>query len=131
MTPIDRRCDEQLQRRVRATLDAAAGRFPSLEDVAQQMCVSARTLKRRLRKRGLSYRRLLADTRLSRGAELLAQPGLSLEVVAGRLGYSSGANFSRAFRRWAGVSPGRYRKQSAPAQGRNAPAALWTSHCPE
>lgn len=122
-TTIDRRCDEQFQRRVRVALGVPAARFPSLLEVAGALCVSARTLKRRLRKRGLSYRRLLDEVRLSRGVELLAQPGLSLEAIAIHTGYSSGANFSRAFRRWAGVPPGRFRQQRAAPAGVDTAAA--------
>jgi len=113
LTAIDRRCDEQFHRCVRAALETPADRFPSLIEVAGTLCVSARTLKRRLRKRGLSYRRLLDEVRLSRGAQLLGQPGLSLEAIAIRIGYSSGANFSRAFRRWAGTAPGHFRQVGA------------------
>lgn len=126
LTAIDRRCDEQFHRCVRTALETSPERYPSLAEVAGGLCVSARTLKRRLRKRGLSYRRLLDEVRLSRGAQLLAQPGLSLETIALRTGYSSGANFSRAFRRWAGVAPGRFRQQQRPhaAPGGEAPRLI-------
>lgn len=94
-----------------SALEAPAPLRLSLRDVAVRMCVSSRTLKRRLKREGLSYRRLLEDVRLGHAIQLMNRPELSLEAVASLVGYSNTGNFSRAFRRWAGVSPGRFRQQ--------------------
>lgn len=104
---------EALASQVRTELEAQGG-YPSLQQMAGKLCVSARTLKRHLRGAGASYREVLDSVRMRRAAELLRLPGLSMEAIAERLGYSSSANFSRAFRRWAGITPGLYRGQGAP-----------------
>ena len=58
-----------------------------------------------------------------RAMMLLASPGLSIKTVAERLGYSNVANFSRAFQRWTGMSPGEHRTMRRP-ESRPAPRRL-------
>ncbi|AXQ28529.1 AraC family transcriptional regulator [Solimonas sp. K1W22B-7] len=85
------------------------GTIAPLGEVAERLCVSARTLKRRLRQDGLTYRAVVDAIRLKRSLEFLRHRGLSVEYIAEKLGYSSAANFTRAFRRWTGSPPHTYR----------------------
>lgn len=82
----------------------------SLEDVAAEMHLSGRTLKRKLAENGATYTGVLDERRREAALLLLHAPDSSIESVAARLGYSDVANFSRAFRRWTGASPGAYRR---------------------
>lgn len=111
MTPLQSRNAPQLALRIRAELEAQKGDYPTLQQVAGKFCLSARTLKRRLRDAGASYSELLDGVRLLHAQELLQLKGLTLEAVAAQLGYSSSGNFSRAFRRWTGKRPGSFRTQ--------------------
>lgn len=96
--------------RVRAALRPATdGGYPALDDVAARLCVSARTLKRRLQQQGTSYLLLLEERRRRDAHELLEHSTLTLEQIALRLGYVNPANFTRAFRLWTGEPPSRYR----------------------
>ena len=52
----------------------------------------------------------LSFWRIQQARGLLAQQNWSLEVVAERVGYESPAAFSRVFKKWAGNSPGAYRR---------------------
>lgn len=52
----------------------------------------------------------LTRLRMQKAATLLRE-GASLEVASRLTGYASDASFSHAFRQWAGVAPGAYRKQ--------------------
>jgi AraC-like DNA-binding protein len=79
--------------------------FPSLEKVAASLHVSPRTLKRQLAAEGASFSGLVEKERQERAMLLLGTPGISVKDVAGRLGYSNVANFSRAFHRWTGKKP--------------------------
>ncbi|MDR3416802.1 MAG: AraC family transcriptional regulator [Nevskia sp.] len=108
------RTDDTLQR-VRAALVNEQNNYPPLEAVAKRLCMSTRTLVRRLGDHGTHYRDLLDEARHRDSLRLLEDPTLSLEVVASRLGYSSAANFSRAFRGWTGTSPGSFRDSMAAA----------------
>jgi AraC-like DNA-binding protein len=67
-------------------------------------------LKRRLAEEGSDYTTLLDEHRHGRALSLLASPESTIDAVAERLGYSDVANFSRAFRRWTGVTPAAWRK---------------------
>ncbi|MRG93071.1 AraC family transcriptional regulator [Polyangium spumosum] len=101
--------DDRTAARVRELLPLPEG-YRSLEEIAQQIGVSPRTLKRRLADAGTSYSDLLDDLRRERAMLLLRDESLSREQIAERLGYSDAANFARAFRRWTGKTPGMLRK---------------------
>lgn len=97
--------------RVRALLyDSGSEGYPGVEQAAARLFMSVRTLKRRLHQHGLSYRVLVQEARFRKSQRMLRNTDLSVGEIATRLGYRSPANFTRAFRNWAGVSPGAYRK---------------------
>jgi AraC-like DNA-binding protein len=96
--------------RVRALVLKRDEGVRSVDEVASEMHVSARTLKRKLASAGVTYTDVLDEQRREAALLLLRSPTLSLDDVAEQLGYSDVANFSRAFRRWTGVSPGAYRR---------------------
>jgi AraC-like DNA-binding protein len=108
--------------RVRRALGGEHG-FRSLDEVAAHVRVSARTLKRRLAERGISFSALLDEARRERAMILLQSPRVSLEEAADRLGYSSLSNFVRAFHRWTGETPAAYRRArtSVPPAAGSAP----------
>jgi AraC-like DNA-binding protein len=62
----------------------------------------------------------LARARFDVASSLLADPEQQIIDIASRLGYSDPANFSRAFRRYAGVSPRDYRLALGPERRRGA-----------
>jgi AraC-like DNA-binding protein len=85
------------------------GGFRALPEVAKRLHVSTRTLKRRLAAEGARFSQILDDERRTRALLLLRDRERSLDEIADRLGYSDAANFTRAFRRWTGRPPGRFR----------------------
>ncbi|HET8881984.1 MAG TPA: AraC family transcriptional regulator ligand-binding domain-containing protein [Solimonas sp.] len=97
-----------LQRQIVAALQDGE---PALEQIAAKLGSSSRSLYRRLLERGLTYKRVLADTRFELARGYLADAKLSLPEIALLLGYSEQSAFTRAFRNWAGETPLRYRKQ--------------------
>ena len=101
---------QEILARVRGAVGRTNGGFRSLEEVASGLHISARTLKRRLAARGVTYSHLLEEQRREKALLLLRTPSLSLDEVAEQLGYSDTSNFRRAFRRWTGVSPATYRR---------------------
>ena len=82
----------------------------NLDQTAGALGLSARTLQRRLSEQGLSYSRLLAEMRFLKARELI-QRQEKISDVALRLGYADAGSFTRAFERWAGMSPRQYRKR--------------------
>jgi AraC-like DNA-binding protein len=85
---------------------------PRIQVVARAARCSVRTLQRHLHAAGLSYSRLIEDVRLSAAADSLRAPGPKLVDIAFDAGYSDQANFTRAFRRWAGIPPSQFRWMS-------------------
>ncbi|KAF0804759.1 AraC family transcriptional regulator [Alcanivorax xiamenensis] len=94
---------------VRRIILARSGRFPGVEEVASELHMSSRTLKRKLQQLGTSYQTLLDDLRKGLAVEYLSQSRRSVDDIAAALGYSDASNFARAFRRWTGKSPSDYR----------------------
>jgi len=103
--------EEALTARVRTVLTAGKDRLPTLEEVADTLHVSTRTLKRRLQEEGRNFRALVDHVLRERATQMLQEEGLSVSEVAFRLGYNDVSNFSRAFRRWTGQSPSDFRKE--------------------
>jgi AraC-like DNA-binding protein len=86
---------------------------PTQEEVASRLCMSSRTLQRRLDEEGASFVDLLRELRLDIARRSLQDPGRSIQEVAYQLGYSESSTFSRAFKRWTGHSPQSFRAQCA------------------
>jgi len=82
---------------------------PSIASVSKAAGVSVRTFQRRLAFAGLDYTELLKQTRFDLAVSLLRNTTIPVAEVAEELGYSDPANFTRAFRRRAGVSPKAFR----------------------
>ncbi|MFT7772159.1 AraC family transcriptional regulator [Roseateles sp.] len=78
---------------------------PSQQQMASQVNVSERTLRRRLAERETSFRALRDDTRLLRARDLLAHTTMTIAEVAQALGYADARSFRRAFKRWTGQLP--------------------------
>jgi len=106
-----RRSGAQLPERVLAVLAAGEGTCPGQREVAERLCMSPRTLKRQLQRQGLRFRDLRERVLRQRAEQLLGGTRLPVDQVALQVGYSSGANFSRAFNRWQGQAPGQFRQR--------------------
>jgi AraC-like DNA-binding protein len=83
----------------------------SLDSIAADLRISARTLRRRLNELGASFQGVLEEVRRARAISYLVETDQGIERVAGFLGYRDPANFRRAFRRWTGAAPADYRRQ--------------------
>ncbi|WOJ94754.1 AraC family transcriptional regulator [Congregibacter variabilis] len=97
---------------VQRTLLQSSYGFPSLEQMAKTLGLSPRTMRRQLRHAGFSYSELLTRVKSQWADELLSNHELSIDHIAEILGYVETTNFRRAYRRWKGMSPSQYRRQS-------------------
>lgn len=95
---------------VRDHLLRQPGRMPDMETIAAALCLTSRTLRRRLNDEGVSFRSLLDEVRATLAVEMLRQPQLTLDDIAERLGYAEAASFILAFKRWKGVPPSAVRR---------------------
>lgn len=80
----------------------------SLNEVAEIVHLHPRTLQRRLQGTGATYQQVLDEARFRVATALLKLPGGTATEVGRAVGYSDLSSFSRAFRRYAGVSPQQY-----------------------
>ncbi len=85
---------------------------PHREQIAEMLCVSERTLQRRLSEEGTSFAEIVDAHRRERAEQLLAQGRLSVSEMAFELGFSDPSNFYRACKRWFGLSPASFRAAS-------------------
>lgn len=92
----------------------ASGRT-SVQDAARDLCVSTRTLQRRLSEEGTSFQAELLATRKKLANHYLTQTKLSTAEIAFLLGYSEQNSFYRAFHEWSGSSPERARQDASRA----------------
>jgi AraC-like DNA-binding protein len=97
---------------VRQALLASTRNLPGLREIAATQHVSSRTLIRRLRRAGTSYKAIREDVRKTLAADYLLNSELSVASIAFRLAYHDPSNFGRAFRSWFGISPGQYRARA-------------------
>jgi AraC-like DNA-binding protein len=86
-----------------------AGSRPTLQSVAQELGMSARTLQRRLTDAGLTFQRLIEETRRELARHYLRQSTVELNDAAFLLGFKDANSFFRAFHGWEGTSPGEWR----------------------
>ncbi len=104
--------DENFIEHVRIAIQQRlTGRRPTIEDGADVLHISSRTLQRRLQDEGSSFQRVLEEARHQLARHYLNNSVLELNEAAYLLGYEDGNSFVRAFRTWEGVPPARWREQ--------------------
>lgn len=94
-----------------AILSYSSENWLSINEVAEVFDSSARTIQRLLTAERTSYTRLLEQTRMEIAGELLESTAIAIADIARQVGYIHQANFTRAFRRWGGVSPREFRQR--------------------
>ena len=85
------------------------GEAPRVETMAEIAGLSVRSLQRRLARHGLSHSQVVDQARYQAATHLLADADNRITDIGLDLGYADSAHFSRAFKRWAGVTPREYR----------------------
>ncbi len=81
-----------------------SGEF-SEQGIAKALNVSVRSLQRKLKEEGTTFKTLVDETRRDLALQYIKDSTVSINEMAYLLGYSEHANFSRAFKRWTGVAP--------------------------
>ena len=97
---------EQVKHTLKRSL---AGKRPTLQQVARELCTSARTLQRRLTDANITFQQLVEDTRRELARHYLEHSTAELNETAFLLGYGDANSFFRAFHGWEGTSPGEWR----------------------
>jgi AraC-like DNA-binding protein len=99
---------EQVKHTLKRSL---AGKRPTLQQVARDLCMSVRTLQRRLTDADITFQQLVEDTRRELAHHYLKHSTVELNEAAFLLGYVDANSFFRAFHGWEGTSPGEWRSR--------------------
>ena len=101
---------------VRQTKDSIARALseglPKMADVAGGLGLSVRSFHRRLAEEGASFQTLTEETRRELALGMLQDARYSLSEIAFLTGFSEQSAFTRAFKRWMGLTPARYRREA-------------------
>lgn len=111
LTRLPRRTGIALE--VQRTLASRMAGDTDIDSIARGLAMSARSLQRRLSAEGVTYQALVEETRKEAARRYVAGSTLSLAEIAYLVGYSEPASFHRAFKRWYGVTPERFRSRNA------------------
>ena len=98
------------QRVIRQITQALSEGIPTISKIADQLGMSRRTLQRRLADQGLVYQELVDETRRDLAVRLLERNEFSLAEIAFLTGYAEQSTFTRAFKRWHGLTPTGFRR---------------------
>ncbi|WP_244937375.1 AraC family transcriptional regulator [Methylobacterium crusticola] len=113
---------DEIRRRMRT---AGIRMWTNAKQVARQMEINRRTLSRRLKAEGTSFRLVASQLRLGIAKQLLADTNMSLALISAALEFSEPAAFTHAFRRWTGTTPSAWRKERRPDHATPGPSAAW------
>jgi AraC-like DNA-binding protein len=94
-----------VERRLMATLHTGGS---SAEALSRTLNVSQKTLYRRLKAEGVTFEQVLDDLRRRLAISFLTDGKVSVTEAAYLVGFSDPSAFARAFKRWTGMSPGRF-----------------------
>ena len=103
--------DLDIEQRVKTLIQKNQFVNISLESLAEQLCMSPRTLSRQLKSHNVSYKALLEEARKKSVIQKMREHDLPLEKIAVQLGYQDASSFSRAFKKWFGVAPNKFKKE--------------------
>jgi AraC-like DNA-binding protein len=79
------------------------------DEIAQQLAMSTRSLRRQLAAEGTSYQRLLDRARRDEAVRQIAHDTRQIKAIAHAVGFSDPRGFRRAFKRWTGLTPREFR----------------------
>jgi AraC-like DNA-binding protein len=95
----------------RRYIDTAYPEPIEIEDVAREVFTSRRQLQRVFGDHGTTFRHYVCAVRMNKAAALLTATALTVQEIAGLVGYRQAAQFAKAFRRHQGASPLEYRRR--------------------
>ena len=89
-------------------------KIPTIAEIAEMAGISVRSFQRKLSSAGVTYSDLLDGARFENAAKLLRDTNAKIIDVAFSSGYSDPAHFTRAFRRFSGITPREFRGKWKP-----------------
>ncbi len=97
--------------KIKFILLSRSDNFPSITEIAGELSISERHLRRQLKDQGASFQGLLNDVRKELAIDYLKDSTLPIDTIAARLGFSDGSSFYRAFKKWTNHAPTYFRER--------------------
>ena len=95
---------------IRDAIISSLGQFPRLPEIAANLAMSPRTLRRRLLERNSTYQKILDEIRVELAKEYIITTSLSVDQIASRIGFSEATTLRRAFKKWTGMNIKEFRR---------------------
>lgn len=92
-------------------LESLPAGLGNIDEVAQRLALSKRTLQRLLEDENTNFKTILDETRKALAEYYLKQSSISTSEISFLLGFQEVNSFSRAFKHWTGATPNTYRHQ--------------------
>ncbi|MCG8668969.1 MAG: AraC family transcriptional regulator [Pseudomonadales bacterium] len=105
---MQRRHSSSMTERLLAHIGHTRFHYPDQEQVAKELNISSRKLRHCLREEDTNYKTIITDLKKRDALDCLKE-GMSVSQTGLEIGYDDPSNFTRAFRKWYGVSPSDYR----------------------
>jgi len=102
--------ESEFKNKINFILNHCENNFPDEDTLASQLNMHPRTLRRKLKAEGESFRKLIIDHKMKKAINLLTMTKLNYKQIAYQLGFKSSASFSKSFKKWTGSPPEKYRK---------------------
>lgn len=110
LTPIN---DDSLNTQIKSLIeDYDDCSFPTFDIIAEQMHMTTKTLRQRLKAEGITYQKIKDALRRDSAIHFLSKQNYSIAEIATKTGFSEPSGFVRAFKNWTGTTPSQYREQS-------------------
>ena len=103
---------EDVVAQTKQIIEGYESHYPTVPEVANMFGVSERTYRRKLDEAKTSYRAILDEHKRNRCLDMLSQTQIPVNELADVLGYAESASFLRAFKRWTGTTPKRYKSST-------------------
>lgn len=104
--------ESSIQMRIQAIIGNDFSKdFPTIEQISDQLNMSVRTLRRRLKDEDISYQKFKDQLRTQASKTYLQRPELKINAVAALMGFHEPSDFHKAFKKWTLQTPGEYRQQ--------------------
>jgi AraC-like DNA-binding protein len=99
-----------LFREATALIQSDFARAITLQETAARVSASPRQVRRAFAEvGGTTFRAYVHDVRMARAAELLASTETSVREIGARVGYTQPSQFTKAFKRFFGLTPTRFK----------------------
>ncbi|MGB2375744.1 MAG: AraC family transcriptional regulator ligand-binding domain-containing protein [Porticoccaceae bacterium] len=97
-----------IEQRVSTLIFENPGKLWTLNEVAEKLCMSSRTLIRKLDAEGTKFQNIRDEQAKKQAANYLTDASLSVESIGHLMGFSDVSSFRRSFKRWFGETPSQY-----------------------